>query len=266
MNDSVDFCDRPPIFATPLCRRYFGVAMNKVELWVSDARECHTVVVWAQGFGSSCDPELLGLWLSTPDVSDWSSVHDDLGHRGVELVRFVLDGIGVADDPSRVIVAGAAAIPSLQHLLSQGLAQVSAFDKPPLSKVLEAVCTAATSSAAVAALDDLTEIQFGLRYPKVVDQWRAALNRLGPYFALGPRQRRLIRRGDVMSQALQEGVKRSVARHGTFADEAAGLRFVKEALRRAERRLGGLMVRDRLASVGARARPTCIAGPALAMI
>jgi transposase-like protein len=197
--------------------------------------------LWAFGFLGEDESETLGTWLVPASFQTLSqTVLEDLKLRGVEKVRFF-----VCNDPAEVradacfAYPGSTVLPSVGHLLCQSLAEVAPRDRRALADTIGAVAELSTARAARDAVNELATGSVGASYPAVVERWSAALEQLGPLFALSARQRRVIRSVDGIVQQLHQSLNGAVARHGTFADDGAAMSFLAETLQRAERRLDG---------------------------
>ena len=183
--------------------------------------------------------ELLGVWPGTVvDEDVWQAAFLDMEVRGVESIRFVV-GSDLADvgEGLRVVSFGATELPSIEQTLAVTVAQVAPRHRGAVACALRAVAAAGSSEAAEAALRAFERGQWGGRFPQIVARWRLALELWAPLFALPPALRRVVLSGDRTAANLHESLVRSVGRHGCFANQAAALDFVTNALLRAERRL-----------------------------
>ncbi len=109
-----------------------------------------------------------------------------------------------------------------------------------------------------APLRRLADNPWVIRYPAVVERWRALLGELEPLFALPARLRGVVLLGDAAAHRVQLALGRALARHGPFADEPAAVACVGQGLLQAERNLqargleAGSRVAIRVRPAGAR--------------
>jgi putative transposase len=197
------------------------------------------MVQWALGSMVNGERELLGAWpLTSPGLAVPSAVLADLHERGADLVRF---GIGaavpVAEVPLSTVFRGTEELPSIEQALAAVAAQVPPRHRAEVAGVLRAAAEADDLHAALAAMALFARSALGERYPRAVLQWREALARLAPTFALHAQLRELVRHADCTAMRVQQGLQKAIQRHGPFADQEAALDFICSALQRAERRL-----------------------------
>jgi len=225
----------------PLCSRYFTAFVFDVLVQVREWAGTKQVqmVRCSLGLLEDGECEILGTWLAPTSSQTLSqTVLEDLKFRGVEKVRFFVfhDPAGLRADAC-VAYPESTVLPLVSHLLCQSLALVAPRHRGLVAKALRDVGAAGSAEAAHDALSELAAGPLGATYPAVVESCAACLEMLGPLYALAPRQRRVLLRGDDITQELHQSLNRAVARHGIFADREAAMSFVAQALRRAERRL-----------------------------
>ena len=228
-----DYCAPSTGWGTgPLCNQYQVVHLNSLNVPVGE-RGAIQSPLWAFGFLGQDESETLGTWLASPQ-----EILEDLKCRGVENVRFF-----VCQDPAQlradasIAYTGTTVLPSLGNLLSESLAQVAPRYRRALTDAVRDITASASAQAARDALNVLAGGALGAAYPAVLERWVAALEELGPLYALSARLRRVLVLGDHNAQELHQSLNRAVARHGSFASREAAVSFLSDALRRAERRL-----------------------------
>ena len=225
----------------PLCSRYFTVFVIDVPVEVREGAAATRAHMVRCGFGflEGGESEMLGAWLEPTSVQTmYQKILEDLESRGVEKIRFfVCNDPAEARADARLAYPGMTVLPSVGHLLRESLALVAPRDRRPVAKALRAFGAAGSAEAARDVLSGLAIGPLGVSYPALVERWDAALEALGPLYALTPRLRRVLVLGDAIVQQLHQSLTRAVARHGSFADREAAMSFLAEALRRAQRRL-----------------------------
>ncbi len=237
-------CSPPPVSMNwqclPLCRRMFLVACDAISVPVGMENEPNdSTIIWALGLLPSGQCELLGV-RRAPDSGDrtFQAIVDELRLRGVEHVKFVVSG-GLKEERrnSWAVFRGAAMLPSAGQLIRLSLREVAPRARASVVTDLERMRAAGSVAEARAHLAAFAASSRVARYPAVVARWNAALERMGPLYAMPRRQRAIVDSGDDLVCRLHRSLVRAVARHGVFADHEAAVAFLVRALRRADRGL-----------------------------
>jgi putative transposase len=201
----------------PLCARYLGVVLARLEVGgpgddVSAAR----CVQWAVGLLAGGELEMLGAWLSlSDDARPGQQLFADLKDRGVEAIRFV-----ISPDPTKARVDAVVAyprvkvLPSFEALLRESLLQVGPTHRRAVGRALRLAVTAESLDSAAGALSAFAADSLGDRYSMLVDRWHRALADSEPFFALSPRQRRMLLLGDELVRQSHVRLRRSLSRPG----------------------------------------------------
>jgi transposase-like protein len=164
----------------------------------------------------------------------WAQLRD----RGVESVRFVASpDADLASEVSGVF-EGALVLPSLHGLLADHTAGLPSRLLASAAPALEQVCSALTARAARQALRLAASTEWAVAHPAQLAHWSDAVSRLGPFYALPARLRRVLRWADACAAVLQRTLLRALDRHGPFADLAEAESFVAEVLLRTLQRQG----------------------------
>jgi transposase-like protein len=214
-----------------LCRRY--LILHAASATVRVQRRGQPSEAIAYGLGVLQDGDAEVFVVSGASV-DWA----ELRVRGVESMRFIVSpDLGLASEVSGVI-EGASVLPSLQGLLAEHTAGMPSRLLASAAPALEQVCSALTARAARKALGRASSAEWAAAHPVQLAQWSDAVSRLGPFYALPARLRRVLRWADACAAALQGTLVRAIDRHGPFADLAEAESFVAEVLVRALRRYG----------------------------
>lgn len=222
-----------------LCRRYLAVYFNVVP----DARvvkaERPAVQHWAFGLLTDGESEALGTWLQGALAPvRWPEHFDDLKERGVERVTFSLSGdlMGFREG-LRARFPGALGLPSFVQLIDRSVAAVASRHQAPVDDCLRRIMQAGSIPEASAALTEFESSGWGAHYPRLIVDWRLALEQGWVLWTLPPALRSAVLSGDGAAAALNRSLRKAVARHGCFADMDEAHAFVVAALARAERRL-----------------------------
>lgn len=222
-----------------LCRRYIAVYFNQVTAALVVKQEPPAVQHWAFGLFTDGESEVLGTWLQGAlDPVPWPGQFDDLKERGVERVTFALSGdlMGFREG-LRARFPGALGLPSFVQLIDRSVAAVALRHQASVDDGLRRIMHAGSIPEASAALTEFESSRWGAHYPKLILDWRLALEQGWVLWTLPPALRRAVLSGDGAAAALNRSLRKAVARHGCFADVDEAHAFVVAALARAERRL-----------------------------
>lgn len=235
---------RTPVGSEPwnsflLCRRYISVYFNHVPIAAPTQAERPPVLHWALGVLRDGESEALGGWPQDPQgAMSWHQIFGEVKDRGVERIRFALhsDLAGFRED-LRARFPGATALPSFAQLLDRSASQVAARHRSPVAERLRAIIETESGPEARAALAAFESSRWGVRYPVLVADWRIALEQGWALWSLTPTLRREVLSGDGKAAALNRSLRKTVDRHGSFADAGEASAFIHAVLAREQRRL-----------------------------
>lgn len=196
-------------------------------------------VHWMVGNLRQAEAETLAVWVTDEsERPDWKEVLLDLKDRGVERIRFALSGdLTNFREDLRARFPGATALPSFAQLLDRSVSQVAARHRVPVAEQLRVVIEAESGPEARASLSAFQSSRWGARYTGLVADWRIALEQGWALWSLTPTLRREVLSGDGKAAALNRSLRKTVDRHGSFADAGEASAFIHAVLAREQRRL-----------------------------
>lgn len=196
-------------------------------------------VHWMVGNLRQAEAETLAVWVTDEsEWLDWKEVLLDLKDRGVERIRFALSGdLTNFREDLRARFPGATALPSFAQLLDRSVSQVATRHRDPVAEQLRAVIEAESGPEALASLSAFQSSRWGARYTGLVADWRSALEQGWALWSLTPALRREVLSGDGKAAALNRSLRKTVDRHGSFADAGEASAFIHAVLAREQRRL-----------------------------
>jgi putative transposase len=176
--------------------------------------------------------EILGLWIETTEGAKfWMKVFNDLKTRGVSDIL-----IAVTDGLTGMPAALAAVFPrtTLQtcivHLIRNSLDYASWKDRKTLAAALRPIYAAASAEAALAALDEFDDGEWGRKFPTVVAAWRRAWDQVIPFFTFPPEIRRVIYTTNAI-ESVNARVRKIIKTRGHFPTDDAANKLIWLALR-----------------------------------
>jgi len=137
---------------------------------------------------------VLGLWMGKGDegAKFWLGVLTELRNRGVRDVLIVCcDGLTGFPDAIEAVWPQATVQTCVVHLIRNSIKYCSWKDRKGVVKALRPIYTAPDAAAAADALDTF-EIEWGDRYPAIVDLWRRNWDRFTPFLAFPEPIRKII--------------------------------------------------------------------------
>ena len=182
--------------------------------------------------------EVLGLWVQKAEGAKfWLSIFSELRQRGVEdILVLCADGLtGMAE-------AAEAAFPSaifqtcIVHMIRSSMRFVPWKERKDVCASLREVYMAPSLADAEAALDAF-EVQWGDRYPMVVESWRRRWAEITPFLAYPPELRKVIYTTNTI-EASNRQVRKVIKSRGHFPDETSALKLIYLALRNAAKNWG----------------------------
>jgi putative transposase len=164
---------------------------------VVKVRDNHTVINKAVHIAMGVDvdgrKQVLGMWIDkTEGAKFWLGVLTELKNRGVADVLIVCcDGLSGFPEAIEAVWPKATVQTCVVHLIRNSVKYVSFKDRKKITTALKPVYAATNIEAAGAAMDDF-ELEWGDRYPAVVELWRRNWERFIPFLAFDKEIRKVI--------------------------------------------------------------------------
>ena len=177
--------------------------------------------------------EILGMWLDdTESASFWLSVFNELKARGVQdILIAVTDGLTGLGKAFETAFPKTTHQTCVVHLIRNSLVLASIKNRAALAKALKPIYQAPTLEAALAALDEFEEGEFGKKYPGVVRLWRNAWDKVIPFFAFSPAIRKLVYTTNAI-ESLNRGIRKVIKTKGSFGNDDAARKLVWLTMKR----------------------------------
>lgn len=225
----------------PLDRVYPLLYLDAIVVKVRDG---HTVVnrpvYIALGVDVDGFKHVLGLWLGKADegAKFWLGVLTELRNRGLADVLIVCcDGLSGFPDAIEAVWPQAVVQTCVVHLIRNSIRYCSYKDRRAVTTALKTIYRAETIDAAADALDDF-ELEWGDRYPAIVDLWRRNWERFMPFLAFDPAIRKVIYTTNAI-ESLNYQLRKVTKTRGHFPTEDAVLKILYMAIRNIGHRRGG---------------------------
>lgn len=184
--------------------------------------------------------QVLGLWLGQGDegAKFWLGVLTELANRGVKDVLIACcDGLSGFADAIETTWPQATVQTCVVHLIRNSVRFCSWKDRKALTKALKPIYQASDLDAAADALDDF-EIEWGDRYPAIVDLWRRNWERFSPFLGFDPAIRKVIYTTNAI-ESLNYQLRKVTKTRGHFPTEDAVLKILYLAIRNISTTRGG---------------------------
>ena len=197
-------------------------------------------VYLAMGIDLEGRKHVLGMWLGTGGEGSkfWLGVCTELRNRGVGDVLIVCcDGLTGFPEAIESVWPRTTVQTCVVHLIRGSIKYVTWKDRRTVAAALRPVYTAATVEAAADALDTF-EIEWGERYPAVVDLWRRNWERFTPFLAFDPAIRRIIYTTNAI-ESLNFRLRKVTKTKGHFPTDDAVLKILYLAISRMSTDRGG---------------------------
>lgn len=225
----------------PLDRVYTILYLDAIVVKVRDG---HTVanrpVYIALGVDVDGFKHVLGLWLGKADegAKFWLGVLTELRNRGLADVLIVCcDGLSGFPDAIEAVWPHAIVQTCVVHLIRNSIRYCSYKDRRGVTTALKTVYRAETIDAAADALDDF-ELEWGDRYPAIVDLWRRNWERFTPFLSFDPAIRKVIYTTNAI-ESLNYQLRKVTKTRGHFPTEDAVLKILYMAIRNIGHHRGG---------------------------
>jgi putative transposase len=210
----------------PLEKVYAAVFIDALSVKVRDGQVANRPFYAAIGVDLDGRRDVLGLWAGDGNGESakfWFAVLTDLRNRGVTDVFFlVCDGLkGLPEVVGQVWPATIVQACSI-HLIRNSFRYLPRQHWDGLKRDLRPIYTAATASAAEAALDNLAD-KWGSRYPAMIRMWRSCWAEFIPFLDYDPEVRRVLCSTNAI-ESLNARYRRAIKARGHFPSEAAALK------------------------------------------
>jgi putative transposase len=219
LEEMTGWCSRPlePIYA--------AIFIDAVMVKVRDGQVANRPIYAAVGVTLAGEKDILGLWAGTggEGAKFWLAVLTDLKNRGVRDVFFVVCD-GLKGLPEVVEQAWPAAIVQtcIVHLIRNTFRLASKKDWDALKRDVKPIYTAASATAARAALDDLAD-RWGQRYGAIIRLWDNAWEQFIPFLDYDVEIRTVLCSTNAI-ESLNARYRRAVKARGHFPTEQAALK------------------------------------------
>ena len=217
----------------PLEQTYAIVYFDAVRVKIRDEGLVRNKAVHlAVGVTCAGRKEVLGMWLAREEGAKfWLSVMNELKARGVQDVLIaVVDGLKGFPEAIEAVFPDAVVQTCIVHLMRYSLAHAAWKERRELAAAIRPIYQAPTAESAEAALDDFEAGPWNGKYPAIARSWRAAWDRVVPFFAFSAAIRRAVYTTNAI-ESLNSTVRRAVRAHGHFPSDRAAAKLVFLALR-----------------------------------
>lgn len=213
---------------------------------VVKVRDGHAVlnrpVYVAMGVDLDGRKHVLGLWLGKGDegAKYWLGVLTELRNRGVKDVLIACcDGLTGFGDAIEAVWPETVVQTCVVHLIRGSIRYCSWKDRKAVTKALKPIYQAETIDAAGDALDDF-ELEWGDRYPAIVDLWRRNWERFIPFLEFDPAIRKIIYTTNAI-ESLNYQLRKVTKTRGHFPTEDAVYKILYLAIRNIGHNRGGAL-------------------------
>lgn len=211
---------------------------------VVKVRDGHTVVnrpvYIALGVDVDGFKHVLGLWLGKSDegAKFWLGVLTELRNRGVtDVLVACCDGLTGFPDAIEAVWPETVVQTCVVHLIRNSIRYCAWKDRRAVTTALKPIYQAETIDAAADALDTF-ELEWGHRYPAIVDLWRRNWERFCPFLAFDPAIRKVIYTTNAV-ESINYQLRKVTKTRGHFPTEDAVLKIFYMAIRNIGHRRGG---------------------------
>jgi putative transposase len=183
---------------------------------------------------------VLGLWLGDGSEGSkfWLTVCTELKNRGLtDVLIACCDGLSGLADAIEAVWPATTVQTCVVHLIRNSIKFCSWKDRRAVTKALKPIYQAATVDAAEDAMDDL-ELEWGDRYPAIVDLWRRNWERFTPFLAFDAAIRRVIYTTNAI-ESLNYQLRKVSKTRGHFPTDDAVLKILYLAIRNISSTRGG---------------------------
>lgn len=170
---------------------------------------------------------VLGIWVqATEGAKFWASVCAELANRGIRDVLIVCtDGLTGFPDAVAATWPEATMQTCVVHLVRAAMRFVNYKDRKAVAAALKPIYQAANEDAALEALEDFSNSEFGRRYPSAVKSFHEAWDRFTPFLAFPPELRRVIYTTNAI-ESLNYQLRKVTKNRGHFPNDAAAVKLL----------------------------------------
>jgi transposase-like protein len=183
---------------------------------------------------------VLGLWLGDggEGAKFWLNVCTELKNRGVtDVLIACCDGLSGLPDALETVWPQTTVQTCVVHLIRNSIKFCSYKDRRAVVQALKPIYQAPTVEAAEDAMDDF-ELEWGDRYPAIVDLWRRNWERFTPFLAFDPAIRKIIYTTNAI-ESLNYQLRKVSKTRGHFPTDDAVLKILYLAIRNIGNTRGG---------------------------
>lgn len=169
---------------------------------------------------------VLGLWMGKGEegAKFWLGVLTELRNRGVKDVLIVCcDGLTGFPEAIETVWPAATVQTCVVHLIRNSIKYCSWRDRGKVAAGLKPVYTAPSAEAAADAMDTF-EIEWGAKYPAIVDLWRRNWERFTPFLAFDPSIRKIVYTTNAI-ESLNYQLRKVTKTRGHFPTDDAVLKI-----------------------------------------
>ena len=185
--------------------------------------------------------QILGLWLGAGDegAKFWMTVLTELHARGIHDVIFVCcDGLKGLPDAIEAVWPQAIVQTCVVHLLRNAFRFCSYKDRKAIAKALRPIYTALNEAVAADALDQF-ELDWGDRYPGIVQLWRSNWERFSPFLAYPIEIRTIIYTTNAI-ESVNYQLRKVSKNRGHFPNDDSALKLFRLVARDISTTRGGI--------------------------
>jgi putative transposase len=225
----------------PLDRIYPILYLDAIVVKVRDGHSVVNRPVYiAMGVDVEGRKNVLGLWLGKGDegAKFWLGVLTELRNRGVlDVLIACCDGLTGFADAIEAVWPQTIVQTCVVHLIRGSIRFCSWKDRKGVVKALRPIYQADTVDAAADALDDF-ELEWGDRYPAIVELWRRNWDRFVPFLAFDPAIRKIIYTTNAI-ESLNYQLRKVTKTRGHFPTDDAVYKILYLAIRNIGNTRGG---------------------------
>jgi len=192
----------------------------------TDAHVINRPVYVALGIDLEGAKHVLGLWMGKGDegAKYWLGVLTEIRNRGVNDVCIVCtDGLTGFADAIETVWPGATVQTCVVHLIRNSIKYCGYQHRRAVTRALRPIYTAPTIDAALEALNTF-DIEWGPRYPAIVDLWRRSWERFIPFLSFPPAIRKIIYTTNAI-ESLNYQLRKVTKTRGHFPTEDAVMKI-----------------------------------------
>ncbi len=179
--------------------------------------------------------EVLGLWIEqTEGAKFWMRVMSELRNRGTsDILIAVVDGLKGFPEAITSVFPDTVVQTCLVHLIRYSMQFASWKERKAIAQALKPIYAAPSADAALAALDEFEQGDWGRKYPPIVASWRRKWEQVIPFFAFSPEVRRIIYTTNAI-ESLHSQVRKTIRNKGHFPNDDAATKLIYLSLRQIE--------------------------------